>query len=274
MDARIALAAVAGGAAAILAYTQWQQYTRRKQEEVAVMAATSTLCEPCEPSAVDTTTSVLTPARPGAAATPSSSSSSSGDGDGGPSPRQALLGRPTYYGFSKDADSNTRRENYIDWHTYFMSIATLSAFRSKDPNRQVGACIVDPRTKKIVGIGYNGFPWGCSDDALPWARDSSSGWLDTKYPYVCHAEMNAILNKNCSDLQGCRIYTTLYPCNECAKLIVQSRMAEVVYLSDDQSGKNPFKASRRILDLAGIKQWKHEPTVPRVVIDFDDPLAK
>ena len=191
----------------------------------------------------------------------------------GPSPRQALLGGQSYYGFTKDADSTTRRENYIDWHDYFMSIATLSAFRSKDPNRQVGACIVDPRTKKIVGIGYNGFPWGCSDDALPWARDASS-WLDTKYPYVCHAEMNAILNKNCSDLEGCRIYTTLYPCNECAKLIVQSRMAEVVYLSDAQSSKNPFKASRRILDLAGIKQWKHTPSVPRVVIDFEDDLAK
>ena len=114
---------------------------------------------------------------------------------------------------SKDASATERREQYIDWHDYFMSVAMLSAFRSKDPSRQVGACIVDPPTKRIVGIGYNGFPWGCSDELLPWARKADS-WLDTKYPYVCHAELNAIMNKNTASLEGCRIYTTLFPCNE------------------------------------------------------------
>jgi len=261
-DVQLALATAAAGAAAILGYA----HGRRQ------VAAVCEPCEPCEPCLDDGETVLATPTR-GAPATSAPPAGSGSHSSGGPSPRHALVGGQGYYGFSKDADSIRRRENYIDWHDYFMSVATLSAFRSKDPNRQVGACIVDPRTKRIVGIGYNGFPWGCSDDALPWARDAGT-WLDTKYPYVCHAEMNAILNKNCSDLEGCRIYTTLYPCNECAKLIVQSRMAEVVYLSDAQSSKDPFKASRPILALAGIRSWKHTPSVPRVVIDFEDDLAK
>ena len=122
-----------------------------------------------------------------------------------------------------------------------MSVAVLSAFRSKDPNRQVGACVVSPETLRIVGIGYNGFPWGCGDDDLPWGKHAVSP-LDTKYPFVCHAEMNAILNKNCESLQGCRMYVTLFPCNECAKLIVQSRMVEVVYLSDAQINTDPNTA--------------------------------
>ena len=193
-----------------------------------------------------------------------------------PTPRTALLGdeqQTASVGFTKDSASGVRRETYIDWHDYFMSVATLSAYRSKDPSRQVGACIVDPATKRIVGIGYNGFPWGCSDEVLPWARKADS-WLDTKYPYVCHAELNAIMNKNTASLEGCRIYTTLFPCNECAKLIVQSRMREVVYLSDAQRNTDPNTASRRILALAGIEAWQHTPAVRRVVIDFDDDLAK
>ena len=102
-----------------------------------------------------------------------------------PTPRAAMLGlNPRAVGLSKDDTSNLRRENYIDWDDYFMSVAMLSAFRSKDPNRQVGACIVESKTKRIVGIGYNGFPWGCSDDALPWAREGEDYWHDTKYPYV------------------------------------------------------------------------------------------
>ena len=169
-------------------------------------------------------------------------------------------------------ESTVRREGYIDWHDYFMSVAMLSAFRSKDPSRQVGACIVDPSNKRIVGIGYNGFPWGCSDETLPWAR-RADGWLDTKYPYVCHAELNAIMNKNTASLEGCRIYTTLFPCNECAKLIVQSRMSEVVYLSDAQRDTDPNTASRRILNLASVNVVQHRPAVRKVLIDFDDELA-
>ncbi|DBA04601.1 TPA: hypothetical protein N0F65_012184 [Lagenidium giganteum] len=125
-----------------------------------------------------------------------------------------------------------KREDYLTWDDYFMSVAFLSAMRSKDPSTQVGACIVSP-DNKIVGIGYNGFPNGCGDDNLPWARESSTGSaLDTKYPYVCHAEMNAILNKNAADVRGCTIYVALFPCNECAKLIIQSGIARVMYCSD------------------------------------------
>jgi len=151
---------------------------------------------------------------------------------------------------------------------YFMSVAVLSAFRSKDPNRQVGACIVDPSTSRIVGIGYNGFPIGITDDELPWARTADS-WLDTKYPYVCHAEVNAICNKNCESLKGCRIYVTLHPCNECAKLIIQSRIAEVIFLCDAHKDDNSMSASRKMLELAGVRSRPHTPAVPRVVIDFD-----
>ena len=99
-----------------------------------------------------------------------------------------------------------------------MAVAFLTAMRSKDPQTQVGACIVN-QDKRIVGVGYNGFPKGCSDDALPWAREAEDPF-DTKYPYVCHAEQNAILNKNSADVKGCTIYTAMFPCNECTKMIV------------------------------------------------------
>ena len=104
-----------------------------------------------------------------------------------------------------------KRGDYISWDDYFMGVAFLSAQRSKDPNTQVGACIVSP-DKKIVGIGYNGFPRGCSDDELPWEREGE--WVETKYPYVCHAEVNAILNKNAASVEGCALYVALFPCNE------------------------------------------------------------
>ena len=189
-------------------------------------------------------------------------------------PRNAVVdGGPREICLTKNPSATQRRENYIDWHDYFMSVAMLSAFRSKDPNKQVGACIVDPERQRIVGIGYNGFPWGCSDDKLPWARAAPSV-LDTKHPYVCHAEMNAIFNKNCSSLEGCRIYTTLFPCNECTKMIIQSRMLDVVYLSDEKHGTDSMAASRRMLALAGIPAWEHRPSVPRVVIDFESELAR
>lgn len=188
-------------------------------------------------------------------------------------PRKALLDiAGPYVGLSKDSASVVRRENYIDWHDYFMSVAMLSAFRSKDPSRQVGACIIDPSTLRIVGIGYNGFPWGCSDTELPWARSADS-WLDTKYPYVCHAEVNAILNKNCESLAGCRIYVTLFPCNECAKLIIQSRIREVCFLSDSHKNSDAMRASRRMLDMAGVAVSQHRPAASKIVIDFASELA-
>ncbi|XP_067578060.1 deoxycytidylate deaminase isoform X2 [Pseudorca crassidens] len=113
-----------------------------------------------------------------------------------------------------------KRDDYLEWPEYFMAVAFLSAQRSKDPNSQVGACIVNAENK-IVGIGYNGMPNGCSDDLLPWRRTAES-ILDTKYPYVCHAELNAIMNKNSADVKGCTMYVALFPCNECAKLIIQA----------------------------------------------------
>ena len=138
-----------------------------------------------------------------------------------------------------------------------MAVAQLSAQRSKDPNTQVGACIVN-RKKRIIGIGYNGFPSGLSDDELPWAREGD--YLDTKYPYVCHAEMNAITNSsNKPELEGASIFVSLFPCNECAKLIVQVGIREVVYLSDKYADQDLFKASRRILQLAGVDCRQLEP---------------
>ncbi|XP_007998550.2 deoxycytidylate deaminase isoform X3 [Chlorocebus sabaeus] len=113
-----------------------------------------------------------------------------------------------------------KRDDYLEWPEYFMAVAFLSAQRSKDPNSQVGACIVNSENK-IVGIGYNGMPNGCSDDLLPWSRTAKNK-LDTKYPYVCHAELNAIMNKNSTDVKGCSMYVALFPCNECAKLIIQA----------------------------------------------------
>ena len=158
-----------------------------------------------------------------------------------------------------------KRDDYLDWDDYFMAVAFLSAHRSKDPNTQVGACIVNDE-KRIVGIGYNGFPRGCSDEELPWERDGP--WLETKYPYVCHAEVNAILNKNAADVKGCTMYIALFPCNECAKLIIQSGIKEVVYVSDKYHEDDMMVAARRMFDMAGVAYRQHTPKKERVVIDF------
>lgn len=132
-----------------------------------------------------------------------------------------------------------------------MAIAQLSAKRSKDPSTQVGACIVNAN-KRVIGIGYNGFPIGCSDDELPWGREGD--FLDTKYPFVCHAEMNAITNAaNKPDLDGASMYVSLFPCNECAKLIVQVGIREVVFLSDKYHDQDIFVAARRIFDMASVE---------------------
>lgn len=127
-----------------------------------------------------------------------------------------------------------------------MAVSILSAQRSKDPNTQVGACIVNTENK-IVGIGYNGFPKNCSDDALPWSRKSEDGSiLNTKYPFVCHAEMNAIMNKNEANLNNCTMFVSLFPCNECAKLIIQSGIKKLVYLNDQVKGSIfPFKTRKK-----------------------------
>ncbi len=142
-----------------------------------------------------------------------------------------------------------KSDNYISWDEYFMGVAMLSALRSKDPSTKVGACIVN-QNKRIVGIGYNGLPCGCSDDEFPWER--SGGFLDTKYAYVVHAVPNAILNAT-SDLTNATLYVTLFPCNECAKLIIQSGIKEIVYVSDKYQDTDASKASRRMLEAAGLK---------------------
>ena len=158
-----------------------------------------------------------------------------------------------------------KREDYISWDDYFMGIALLSAKRSKDPSTQVGACIVN-QLNKIVGIGYNGFPIGCSDDELPWVRDNESQ-NETKYPYVVHAEANAILNST-KDLHGSRIYVALFPCNECTKLIIQSGIKEIIYLSDKYKDTDSVKASKRMLEMAGVTFRQLSPGEDTIEIDF------
>ncbi len=129
-----------------------------------------------------------------------------------------------------------------------MGVAQLSSMRSKDDTSQVGACIVNQKNR-IIGIGYNGFPIGCDDDAFPWEREGD--YLDTKYPYVVHAEPNAILNSSVS-LDGARLYVTLFPCNECAKLIIQSGIREVIFLDDKYEGTDSDKAAKRLFTAAGV----------------------
>jgi dCMP deaminase len=159
-----------------------------------------------------------------------------------------------------------KREDYISWDEYFMGIALLSSRRSKDPNTQVGACIVDEHNK-IVGIGYNGFPIGCSDDILPWGKESDDV-NQTKYPYVVHAEANAILNST-KDLHGARMYVALFPCNECAKLIIQSGIKEILYLSDKYKDKDYVIASKKLLDMAGVKYRQLEFKREEIILKFN-----
>lgn len=167
----------------------------------------------------------------------------------------------------------SKREGYLSWDDYFMAIAFLSAERSKDPNRQVGACLVS-QNGIILGIGYNGFPRGCSDDKLPWAKKSKTGDpLETKYPYVCHAEVNAVLNTNHASAAGQRLYVTMFPCNECAKIIIQAGVAEVIYFVEKRSSDSDiaYIASHRLLSMAGVKVRKHHPQMNQILIAFEDP---
>ncbi|XP_068623253.1 deoxycytidylate deaminase [Battus philenor] len=161
-----------------------------------------------------------------------------------------------------------KRTNYIDWTDYFMATAFLAAKRSKDPNYQVGACVVN-KENKIVGVGYNGMPKGCDDDEFPWGKNTPSP-LDSKFLYVCHAEMNAILNRNSADVKNCTIYVGLFPCNECAKIIIQSGITEVVYLSDKNAHKPTNVASKKMFDAAGVKYWQYKPKNNKIVISFTD----
>ncbi len=151
-----------------------------------------------------------------------------------------------------------KREDYISWDEYFMGVAMLSAMRSKDPNTQVGACIVSP-DNKILSMGYNGFPIGCSDDEFPWARESEDPY-DNKYFYSAHSELNAILNYRGGSLDGAKLYVTLFPCNECAKAIIQSGIKSLIYADDKYADTSAVRASKRMLTAAGVEFRPYEPT--------------
>jgi len=156
-----------------------------------------------------------------------------------------------------------KREGYISWDEYFMGVALLAAERSKDPSTQVGACIVDDQNR-ILSTGYNGFPQGCSDDEFPWNRDENEG--ETKYQFVVHAELNAILNARGKSLGDSKVYVALFPCNECAKAIIQAGIKEVIYLSDKYHDTPSTVASRRMLSAAGVKLTQFKPSRSEIVL--------
>ena len=147
-----------------------------------------------------------------------------------------------------------KRQDYITWDEYFMGIAHLAGMRSKDPNTQVGACIVS-QDNKILSMGYNGFPMGCSDDDFPWDREGD--FLETKYPYVTHSELNAILNYRGGSLEGTKLYVSLFPCNECAKAIIQSGIKSIVYDSDKYDKTPGNIASKKMFDAAGVEYHQY-----------------
>ena len=158
-----------------------------------------------------------------------------------------------------------KRKNYIDWEEYFMGVALLSCERSKDPNSQVGACIVS-EDNKILSIGYNGFPRGCSDDEISWEREGE--FAETKYPYVCHGELNAILNYTGTTLKNSRIYVTLFPCNECAKAIIQSGIKEVIYKSDKYADTEATKVSKKMLEMSNVKYRQYQPSGKNITLEL------
>lgn len=158
-----------------------------------------------------------------------------------------------------------KRKDYISWDEYFMGVAMLSGMRSKDPNTQVGACIVS-EDNKILSMGYNGFPKGCSDDEFPWCREGNP--LDNKYFYVTHSELNAILNYRGGSLEGAKIYVSLFPCNECAKAIIQAGIKTIVYASDKYAGTDSTKASKRMLDAAGVRYYQYTNTDRKIELNL------
>lgn len=158
-----------------------------------------------------------------------------------------------------------KRKNYLTWDEYFMGLALITAERSKDPNSQVGACIVDSENK-IVSVGYNGAPIGYDDDKyMTWEREGD--FLDTKYAYVCHSELNTILNSKVP-VKGCKMYVTLFPCNECAKAIIQAGIKELIYLSDKYDNTPSNIASKKMLDTCGVKYTKYEPKGREIKIEL------
>ena len=158
-----------------------------------------------------------------------------------------------------------KRKDYISWDEYFMGVALLSSMRSKDPSTQVGACVAS-QENKVVTMGYNGMPVGINDDIMPWGRVGKDE-LDNKYLYVCHAEFNAILNSRGS-VRDCKIYVTLFPCNECAKAIIQSGIKEVIYMSDKYKDTDSVKVSKKMLDMAGVKYTQYKSKGVKLELDL------
>lgn len=161
-----------------------------------------------------------------------------------------------------------KRAGYISWDEYFMGVADLSGMRSKDPNTQVGACIVS-EDNKIMSMGYNGFPNGCSDDEFPWAREvkgENGDPYNTKYLYVTHSELNAILNYRGGSLEGSKLYVTLFPCNECAKAIIQAGIKTIIYKEDKYPDSPSVRASKRMLNAAGVRYYQYEKTARTIEI--------
>ncbi|MFI3176263.1 MAG: dCMP deaminase family protein [Eubacteriales bacterium] len=158
-----------------------------------------------------------------------------------------------------------KRKDYIAWDEYFMGVSKLSAMRSKDPGTQVGSCIVSA-DNKILSMGYNGFPKGCSDDTFPWAREGDE--LSTKYPFVTHSELNAILNYRGGSLEGSKIYVSLFPCNECAKAIIQAGIHTIVYEHDKYADTNAVKASKKMLQAAGVTFYQYERTGRKIELEL------
>ncbi|MDD3403858.1 MAG: dCMP deaminase family protein [Hespellia sp.] len=157
-----------------------------------------------------------------------------------------------------------KRKDYISWDEYFMGVAMLSGMRSKDPNTQVGCCIVSPENK-ILSMGYNGLPRGCSDDEFPWAREGEDP-LETKYIYTVHSELNAILNYSGGSLAGSKLYVSLFPCNECCKAIIQSGIAEVIYDSDKYADSAATMASKKMMEAAGVRYYQYHRTEREIKI--------
>ena len=158
-----------------------------------------------------------------------------------------------------------KRDGYISWDEYFMGVAKLSGMRSKDPNTQVGCCIVS-QDNKILSMGYNGFPMGCSDDEFPWAREGEDE-LDKKYLYVTHSELNAILNYRGGSLEGAKLYVSLFPCNECAKAIIQAGIKTIVYECDKYADTPAVRASKRMLDAAGVRYYQYNRTGRKLEVE-------
>lgn len=159
-----------------------------------------------------------------------------------------------------------KKTDYLKWDEYFMGIALLSAKRSKDPHTSVGACIVS-QNNRILSVGYNGMPRDCSDDEYPWAREAETD-LDTKYLYVCHAELNAILNYTGTKIEGSKLYTTLFPCNECTKALIQAGIAEIIYLSDKYSDSSSVIAAKRMMKSAGIILREYQPAGKHISVEL------